>query len=403
MRAEKIIGLFAAISIVSIVGFVWGHTENRSLPVSQITPSPTRSVSTHPSRTPIKISSGNMPSIPLQLPSGFVIHEFAANLGNPRDLQFSPGGTLLVSNANSGEVIALPDKNGDGAADTNTIVIAGENHPHGLAFYKGKLYIAEVNRVIRYTWNENTLTATKEKVLFSLPENNDHNNRTILFNISGTMYISVGSTCNVCYENSPLSGTIIVSDADGNNPRVLARGLRNAPFMQFNPKTGELWVTEMGRDYLGDTVPPDEINIVKEGKDYGWPNCYGDKIPDTNFNVHAQCQNTESPIYNIPAHNAPLGLTFITSSQFPSDWQGDLLVAYHGSWNKSVATGFKVVHMKLQGNTITNVDDFLTGFLQGTTNSSALGRPVDLTFDTSGNLYLSDDRTGKIYIIQKQH
>src|SRR5207249_677102 len=135
----------------------------------------------------------------------------------------------------------------------------------------------------------------------------------------------------------------------------------------------------------------------------GWPICYGDKIHDTNFDKNQYfrdpCADTEAPIFQIPAHSAPLGLIFIQSSQFPSDWQNDLLVAYHGSWNRSVPTGYKIVHMKVSGNTITQADDFLTGFLQG---GSVPGRPVDLTFDQAGNLYISDDKAGNVYIVQKK-
>ncbi len=350
------------------------------------------------------ISTGKTPVIPLTLPSNFTIHVFASGLGNPRDLQFTPSGTLLASNPNTGQVIALPDKNQDGVADTGKVIISGENHVHGLAFYNGKIFVADVDRVVRYNWDENALNATLDKVLFSLPENGDHNNRTLVFNTIGQMLLSVGSICNVCREAPNIGGSVWVSDADGNNPHVFATGLRNAAFLAINPATGALWGTEMGRDYLGDNTPPDEINIINEGKNYGWPNCYGDKIHDTQFDNSSfnPCSNTESPIYQIPAHSAPLGLTFIKSSQFPSDWQGDLLVAYHGSWNRSVATGFKVVHLKVNGNTIVSSDDFLTGFLQGSNNGSALGRPVDMIFDKDGNLYLSDDRAGNIYIIQKK-
>jgi len=353
----------------------------------------------------IKTSVGGTPNIPFNLPSGFVVHVFAKGLGTPRDLQFSPGETLLVSDPDAGIVYALPDKNGDGVADSPKVVISGENHPHGLAFYQGKLYVADVNRVVRYNWDESSLTAIEDKILFSLPENSDHNNRTIVFDEAGKMYVSVGSTCNVCNEASNLSATVLISDANGNSPTVFAKGLRNAPFIQFNPKTGELWGTEMGRDYLGDNLPPDEINIIRQGKDYGWPNCYGNKVPDTSFNPNASCQNTEAPIYEIPAHSAPLGLVFINSSQLPSDWQGDLLVAYHGSWNRSVPIGYEVVHLKVNNNTIVGSDDFLTGFLPNgaSSGSEVLGRPVDLTFDSSGDLYISDDKAGNVYIVQKNN
>lgn len=349
------------------------------------------------------ISSGKIPTISFNLPKGFVIHLFAVGIGSARDLQFSPGGTLLVSDPSAGSVYVLPDKNNDGVADMTKTIISGEHRPHGLAFYKNKLFVAEVDRVVRYGWDEKNLMATKEKVLFSLPENLDHNNRTIVFDNSGRMFVSVGSTCNACNESDPKSGTIVVSDSEGNNPTVFAKGLRNAPFMQINPLTGDLWATGMGRDNLGDNLPPDEIDIIKQGKDYGWPNCYGNKIPDTNFNPNANCENTEPPIYEIPAHNAPLGLVFIRSKQFDASWQNDLLVAYHGSWNSTVPVGYKVVHLKVRQNSIISSDDFMTGFIEKGAISGFLAnaRPVDMEFDNSGNLYLSDDKAGNIYIIQK--
>ncbi len=359
-----------------------------------------------PSPTPtVRVSTGPLPAIPLILPAGFVVHVFADGLGSPRDLVESPGGTILVSDPNAGLVYALPDRNRQGRAVTNKVVISDTHRPHGLAFYQGKLYVAEVDRVVRYDWNEVGLTASNPKVLFGLPENHDHNNRTIAFDRSGKMYVSVGSTCNVCREDSPLSATVIVSDAAGRHHQVMATGLRNAAFIQVNPQTGELWGTEMGRDYLGDDLPPDEINIIRPGQDYGWPYCYGERVHDDVFDPQSthSCQATQIPVDLIPAHSAPLGLVFIQSSQFPSAWQGDLLVAYHGSWNRSVPVGYRVVHLKVNKNTIGAVGDFVTGFLPpGATDgpSAARGRPVDLLFDRAGNLYLSDDKSGSVYIIQ---
>lgn len=350
-------------------------------------------------------ASGKVPTIPLHVPSGFIIHVFADNLGTPRDMIFTPQGTLLVSNPSTNQVFALPDKNNEGRADGKKIIINNENHVHGLAFYNNKLYVADVDKVVRYNWDETTLTATKDKVLFSLPQNDDHNNRSIVFDAKGNMFVSVGSTCNVCEEPPTIGGSVYVSDANGNNPHMYATGLRNAAFMATNPKTGELWATENGRDYLRDNLPPDEINIVREGKNYGWPICYGNKIHDTSFDkkkyVRDPCSDTIAPIYEIPAHSAPLGLTFINSVQFPPDWQGDLLVAYHGDWNRSTPAGYKIVRLKVNGNTIVSSEDFLTGFLLGTTKESSAGRPVDVLFDTKGNLYVSDNKAGSIYIIQK--
>lgn len=329
---------------------------------------PTPSTTNTPSDLPYKLSS---------------IDIFAQNLGGVRDLEFSPGESLLASLTSEGKVIALKNN------ETKDI-LAGLNRPHGIAFYNGKLYVAEETKVTRYSWDEQNLKVSFDKVLFDLPKGGNHFTRSLVFDKAGKLYISIGSTCNVCNEEDERYAAVLISDAEGLAPKVFAKGLRNSVFMALNPKIGEIWATEMGRDFLGDNLPPDEINILKEGKDYGWPNCYGDKIPDTNFNPSVTCTNTESPIFKIPAHSAPLGLAF--------DGQGDLLVAYHGSWNRSVPDGYKVVRMKVEGNQIISSEDFITGFLEG---NQAIGRPVDLIFDKAGNLYISDDKAGAVYILRK--
>jgi len=360
----------------------------------------------NPSRNRINSLGSEMP-FGLTLSPGFHIGLFATGVKNPRDLQFTPNGTLLVSSPATNSVYALPDQNHDGKADSSKRIISDENHPHGLAFYNNYLFIALVDKVVRYKWDENSLSAVRDKVLFTLPQNSDHNSRTIVFNEKGEMFVSVGSTCNVCREVDPLSATVIISDQDGNNPHRYASGLRNAAFLSINPKNDELWSTEMGRDNLGDYIPPDEINIIKNGSDYGWPYCFGNKVHDNQFDPRNlnNCERTSAPIYEFPAHSAPLGLTFIDSKQFPSDWQGDLLVALHGSWNRSMPIGYKIVHLKIDGENITNSSDFVEGFLPPGSEIgpvSALGRPVDLAFDKNGNLYISDDKAGNVYILSKK-
>lgn len=344
--------------------------------------------------------TGEAMQIPLQLPPGFRLSIFAKKLGASRDLEFSPQGTLLVSIPGKGSVLALPDKNGDGKADTVKVILNGLNKPHGVAFYEGKLFVAEETQVVRYNWDDATLTATRDKVLFQLPRGGNHVTRSLVFNKRGQLFVSLGSTCNVCYEKQEWLAAVITSNKDGENPRLFARGLRNSVFLAVNPNTDKVWAGDMGRDFLGDDLPPEEINIIRDGKNYGWPICYGNKIHDTNFDKNTYlrdpCADTEAPIFEYQAHAAPLGLTFVASPQFPKDWQGDLLVAYHGSWNRSTPSGYKVVRLVVKGNAITGSEDFLTGFLQG---NEALGRPVDVIFDKQGSLYVSDDKAGVIYKI----
>lgn len=336
----------------------------------------------------------------LTLPDELRLTIFTQNLGAPRDLEFTAGGTLLVSVPSGGKVVALPDRNNDGSADETKEIITGLNKPHGLAFHKGKLFVAEETRVSRWNWNEETMTASLEKALLSLPYNGGHNTRTLVFNANEQLFVSLGSSCNVCVERHPWLAAVIVTDAEGANPRVYSTGLRNAVFLAHLPETNQIWATEMGRDHLGDNLPPEEINILKEGANYGWPYCYSRRTPDTSFGgTPARCSSTELPAFEMPAHNAPLGLTFINSNQFPEDWQGDLLVALHGSWNRSVPDGYKVIRIDRDGTSLTGSQDFITGFIVG---SQAAGRPVDLIFDKNGTLFLSDDKAGQIYLIRKR-
>lgn len=343
------------------------------------------------------IPIGEKTDFPISVPAGFSVGVFAKNLSGARDLEFTTGGTLLVSLTSSGKIVALSDSDKDGTGEVKDIA-TGLDRPHGLAFREGKLYVAEETAVSVYDWNEQTKELSGKKSLFSLPAGGRHFTRTLAFDKSGKLYISVGSTCDVCTEKNPMHGTVLIWDpsADGSAPRIFAKGLRNSVFITLNPDSGEIWGTEMGRDFLGDETPPDEVNIIKDGSDYGWPYCYGQQIYDDEFGQKdsSYCQNTVSPIYKIPAHSAPLGLTFIESEPFPADWAGDLLVAYHGSWNRSVPTGYKVVRMKVDGNKISGEEDFLTGFLSG---SQTLTRPVDLIFDKEGSLYVSDDKAGYIF------
>lgn len=337
--------------------------------------------------------------------NNLTVFDFSTETPGPRDLQFSPGGVLLVSETAVGKVVALPDDDHNGVPDQTKTLLSELHRPHGLAFYQGKLYVAEENKVTRYNWDEKNLVATKDKDLFTLPSQlvSRHYTRGLEFDNQGNLYISIGSTCDVCLESSEQFASVMITNSNGDNPHIYAKGLRNAVFMKLNPSTNQVWATEMGRDYLGDNTPPDEINILKENGNYGWPYCYGDKVRDSSFTegTPIDCSKTEAPIYDIPAHSAPLGLTFIKSSIFPSDWQGDLVVAYHGS-NQATADGFKVVHQRVSGNKVTGEEDLLTGFITGKDAKSVVDRPADVEFDQAGNLYVSNDKAGKIYLVTQQ-
>ena len=202
----------------------------------------------------------------------------------------------------------------------------------------------------------------------------------------------------MCKESDARRAAISEYNSDGSGFRVFAEGLRNAVGFVFHPQSGTIWTTENGRDHLGDDLPPDEINIIEDGGHYGWPYCYGKNITDPEFGDSNRCTTAQPSLHDIQAHSAPLGLRFIQSAQFPEKWQGDLLVAYHGSWNRSVPTGYKVVRLDVEGDKIVGEEDFISGWLQGRT---VHGRPVDFVFDSNGALYISDDKAGIIYRVTK--
>jgi glucose/arabinose dehydrogenase len=341
----------------------------------------------------------------LQVPDGFRISVFADNIDSARMMIFSPAGVLLVSEAGEGKVVALPDTKHTGKADRTVTVLSGLNEPHGLAFYQGELYVAENDKVRSYDWDEANLRASNPKKLADLPSGGGHSTRSILFH-NGKMYISAGSSCNVCIEKDPRRATVMQFNPDGSGQKIFAKGLRNAVGLALNPKTDTVWVTVNGRDWLGDDLPPETIyDLGKDGGDAGWPYCYGDRVPDSNFTKPGddRCNSVLEPKVQMQAHSAPLGLAFYQGTQFPSEYQNNLFVAFHGSWNRSVPTGYKVVRVKLDSNGQPQgaAQDFITGWIPpGETKKGRwMGRPVGIVFGSDGSMYLSDDTGGVIYRI----
>ncbi len=340
----------------------------------------------------------------LKAPPGFHISVFAQDVNSARMLIFTQGGVLLVSESGEGKVVALPDPKHAGKAARAVTVLSGLNEPHGLAFYEGKLYVAENDKVRRYDWDEANLRASNGKTLTDLPTGGGHSTRSLLFR-GGKMYVSAGSSCNVCIEKDPRRATVMEFNPDGSGMKIFAKGLRNAVGLAVNPKTDTVWVTVNGRDWLGDDLPPETIyDLGKDGGvDAGWPYCYGDRVPDSNFTKAGdnRCQSVIEPKVQMQAHSAPLGLAFYEGSEFPAEYQNNIFVAFHGSWNRSVPTGYKVVRVKLddKGQPVGGAQDFITGWLApGETQKGRwMGRPVGIAFGSDGAMYLSDDSGGVVY------
>ncbi len=352
---------------------------------------------------------------PLKLPPGFSLSIYASGLKDPRVMVRDARRNILVSLPSEGQVVALIDKDLDGKAEETKTVIAGLKNPHGLAFncvdnspekYPCKLYVAEENQVQVYDYDDANLQAINGKKIIDLPAGGFHTTRSLLL-VGDTLYVSIGSSCNVCREKDVQRAGVLAINLKTNKVRPFAKGLRNSVFLTVNPMDGKIWATEMGRDLLGDNLPPDEINILEAGKNYGWPNCYGQNTHDTDFDKNTYFRNPcqspfETPAHiDISAHSAPLGLTFIPKEGWPENMQGDLLVAYYGSWNRSVPTGYKIVryHFDKDGKVL-GMEDFLTGFMDD--KGGLYGRPVDLFAESSGVLFVSDDKAGVVYKITEK-
>lgn len=333
----------------------------------------------------------------LTLPEGFRIGIYASSLSGPRMMALSPDGRLFVTEMDGGEVTILPDENGDGRADRHITYASGLRRPHGIAFHQDHLYVAETQRVIRYPYQAGDTSSPTPQVIVSGIPTGGHSTRTIAFGTDGKMYLSVGSSCNACIESNRFRAAITQYNPDGSGRRTFATGLRNAVGLAFRPGSNELWVTENERDRLGDDIPPDEVNVVVQEGFYGWPYAYGNRVSAPEFGSQApqRVRSSIPPKIAIQAHSAPLGLTFYTGDMFPADYRGDLFVAYHGSWNRSVPTGYKVVRFNIEGgNVVGGQRDFITGWLQG---RNSWGRPVGLQVGTRGELYITDDDGGRVY------
>jgi glucose/arabinose dehydrogenase len=338
------------------------------------------------------------PDKPIRLPEGFAIHIFAQGLRGPRMMALGPDGTIYVAERGADRIVRLPDRDGDGQADQVEVIAEGLDGPNSLAFYNdGSLYVGETTRILRLSAPDTQGLFQEHRVVIDGLPSGGHNTRTVLFSPDGaSLFVSVGSSCNVCDEEDPRRAAILRYNPDGSGEQIYAHGLRNAVGIVFRPGTNELWATNNGRDMLGDDLPPETIYRVEQGGDYGWPRCHSGRIPDPEFGSPDACQGVLPPAVEMQAHSAPLGLRFYNGNQFPAEYHGDLFVAFHGSWNRSEPTGYKIVHVPIENDQPKGVQDFAEGWL---VDGSAWGRPVDVLVGADGSLYVTDDAGGIVYRI----
>ncbi len=349
------------------------------------------------------------PAATLHLPAGFQVNVFARfppsgsdYFRGPRFMAFGPDNHLYLSLGRDNKLVMLPDRNHDGQADETITISDRLNAPQGLVFLGDRLLVANQDGVVSI---EN---GRIRPFINGLPAGG-HTLKSIKLGPDGYLYLNVGSSCNVCKETDPMRATILrytqSGTPAGRRGAVWAEGLRNSQGFAWHPETQSMYATNDGADMrsagpggkMSDDVPPEHLNLIKGGSHYGWPYCWGDHRPDPDFpDSSGICAKMEPPALTLPAHSTPIGITFVHNTGFPPDYQGDALVALHGSWNRERPSGYKVVRIKFRNGKPADVSDFITGWLS---ENGAWGRPVDVAFGPEGALYVSDDRAGIIYRI----
>lgn len=336
----------------------------------------------------------------LILPEGFKIELFA-RVNNARSMALSPSGVLYVGNRGGDKVYALRDTNGDFVADERYVLDTGLRMPNGVAFKDGDLYVAEVSSLWRYPNIEADFSnVTKTLIYDDYPTDGHHGWKFIDFGPDGKLYIPVGAPCNICESKDSVYASITRMNPDGTDREVYASGVRNTVGFTWHPETGVMYFTDNGRDTLGDTIPPCELNKITEaGQHFGFPYCHGGYVKDPEFGDKYPCEDFEKPVQNLGPHVAPLGVKFNTGTMFPPAYSGLAFIAEHGSWNRTKEaghTGHKITTVKIENGTGVAYEDFISGFLNKETNK-AWGRPVAVIFMSDGSMLISDDLTGSIY------
>ena len=351
--------------------------------------------------------------ISLNLPPGFSAKVFAASgLRNPRFLAWSPDGVLFASSRRNGHIVALPDGDNNGVADTLIVAVDGLNVAHGLAFYEGDLYVADTHQILRYRDADGDHVYEQSEVIVEeLPPRGQHSTRSIVFDeINEKLYVNVGSTCDICREEDPERATVLEFNADGSGRRIFARGLRNAVGLALHPITNELWATNNGHDREGVHLPPEWIDIVRDGGFYGWPLAYGYQVW-TDFSIGRyekalfpltrqdtlDVEHMLRPAALVPAHLAPMGIHFYTDDLLPPQFRNAAFLAFRGGHSAGVI-GYKVMTLFANPDgSSAQVADFLTGFSTVVEdNSDVRGKPVGITSGKRGSLYITSDERAEM-------
>ncbi len=334
----------------------------------------------------------------LRLPDGFEIRILSSEVKNARQMALAADGTLYVGSLQEGKLYALPKALEGGQPQVVTLA-EGLPLPSGVTERNGDLYVAALNQVLRFPDIGQKLApgAAYELITDQLPDERHHGWKYIKFGPDGLLYVPVGAPCNICLSEDPRFASILGMDPSSGATRIVARGVRNSVGFAWHPQPGQLWFTDNGRDLLGDDLPPEEVNVVKEaGQHFGYPFVHGSNILDPEFGTDADLADFVPPVVELQAHAAALGVAFYTGDQFPEPYRNALFIAEHGSWNRSSKVGYRVGVIVFDNGT-PRYEPFITGWLQDQTN---WGRPNDVLVAPDGSLLISEDRPGTIYQVR---
>jgi len=339
----------------------------------------------------------------LHIPTGFSLSIYADNVPNARSLALGDNGIVFVGSGPEGKVYALQDKDQDGIAEQRYIIAENLSMPNGVAYKNGSLYVAEISRIIRFdNISQQLKNPPKPIVVFDqFPTDTHHGWKYLRFGPDNKLYTAVGAPCNICKPDKDIYASLLRLNADGTQFEIIGHGIRNTVGFDWQPESQALFFTDNGRDYLGDDLPPDELNHwTTKGDHFGYPYCHGGDIADPEFGADKKCKDFTPPAWKFKAHIAPLGLRFYQGQQFPAEYKNQLFVAQHGSWNRTEPQGYRVVLVKFNHEQAISEQDFISGWLNK--DGEVLGRPVDILTLANGSLLISDDKLGVIYKVSYQ-
>ena len=338
----------------------------------------------------------------LKTAKGWQVTPVATGLGKPRMLYIGTKGQVYVTRRDAGDVLMLTDTNNDGKFEEMTRV-ADFPGVHGITAKDNYMYLCNNNRVLRYALNtDGTLGKVADTLIKDLPSGGQHANRTMDFGPDGKLYISVGSVCNDCKESDKETATMLQVDPVTWKRTLYASGLRNTIGFDWHPLSKEMWGVDNGGDFRGEEWPPEELNHIIMGGNYGFPFAYAKQEVDktredpVGSTKEIMAKASQPSVLEFPAHGAPIAFAFFNNG--PD--KGDALVCWHGSWNRQNPSGFKVERIKFdaKGNA-TASEDFLSGFLKG---NERFGRPAGVAIADNGTVYISDDANGVIYALKQK-